>query len=487
MQHIDGLARVQSTPLGEGGANGVKVSRVIRIHNRFLKNRFERSVKDVIASSTARNEISERTPPGDRMRFAAATEKPTTSCATSSAESESGTDAPEEARRGSGILTDGHGWQRRGASGLSTIKSGNNSNTSNTSSSNENNSAMRMTICDGIGMPSYPNDFSSSNSHILRRDTQEDDCGINRSELDTLGRRTGSAPPLGTSIVGDADELPVNMADGGGDGGGDKRGAQDFTRSSILGEKKASDTKRSSASRLQNLEYLFLAHAGARGLNDSCAQNENGGDYGDDASHRQRPDLLKLAEDGFRVADWSDVMGSKAEVGPEIDSQPFNPSAFKEKREKCGEGVRPLWPSGVTVLSSHLSEADISRVVGFDSSEERRGAAANGKAAERKGETDDGRCLSIVFPVCRVLVVKVYTGCSWRINSTGLSENIDEGGLVGPNVLKHAWERGFKSVCVSPMDSATDGGGGGDCACTSSSSRRQVRLRKVVPCNGHDL
>ncbi|CAN0542361.1 unnamed protein product, partial [Ectocarpus sp. 12 AP-2014] len=32
----------QSAVPGQGSASGVKVSRVIRIHNRFLKNRFER-------------------------------------------------------------------------------------------------------------------------------------------------------------------------------------------------------------------------------------------------------------------------------------------------------------------------------------------------------------------------------------------------------------------------------------------------------------
>ncbi|CAN0502476.1 unnamed protein product, partial [Ectocarpus sp. 8 AP-2014] len=36
------LVKSRITAAGQGSASGVKVSRVIRIHNRFLKNRFER-------------------------------------------------------------------------------------------------------------------------------------------------------------------------------------------------------------------------------------------------------------------------------------------------------------------------------------------------------------------------------------------------------------------------------------------------------------
>ncbi|CAM9402791.1 unnamed protein product, partial [Ectocarpus sp. 12 AP-2014] len=41
------------TAAGQRSASGVKVSRVIRIHNRFLKNRFERCVREAKAPATS--------------------------------------------------------------------------------------------------------------------------------------------------------------------------------------------------------------------------------------------------------------------------------------------------------------------------------------------------------------------------------------------------------------------------------------------------
>jgi len=124
-----------------------------------------------------------------------------------------------------------------------------------------------------------------------------------------------------------------------------------------------------------------------------------------------------------------------------------------------------------------------------------------------------------VSPVCRVLVVKVYTGRTYRVpagsssgacggvcgrwsssgrgsgSSTGSSINSGNGcttGSVGsvprPGVLREAWATGFKAVCVSGEDDFTEdldsrgAGGEGGCSSTTPSSRYQVRF-----CGGSNL
>lgn len=311
-----------------------------------------------------------------------------------------------------------------------------------------------------------------------------------------------------------------NNSERGRGGGGGNAGSVGSSKSTSGGEgggagnKKSESGKRSTSSRMRSLEYLFFTgRRGGTGFDCSAdtagkcrssnAKDESG--KGSD-NRRQQPDLLKLAEDGFHLPDWSETavedspmsspetapLGAEPEPTPPRPQRPTVDSANAGEARPSARGIRGRrltscsWPQAV-VLSSHLSEADIPGTGGEGSTSvadgEKIGVTVAPTASVGVG-TDQG----YLSPVCRVLVVKVYTGRSQRLppgsSGGGSSDGTGGGrnsGTVEPEVLREVWAAGFKSVCVTAaagghgdVTGGGDGSGDGGGCSSSSSARCQV-------------
>lgn len=471
---------------------------MIRIHNRFLKNRFERRVREVAANTS---NTQDGTPPPEgaggakssglapgvitageerpagHSSAAETTENPvsasgqdfqtttTRSLPPPAVAEDIGYEVDEQARsRGPEVATTGDAWRRRG------------------SRPNSRNPALGETGGEGLENSPFPDGVSSQICVVSQESIEPDGGGdgdIDGNECETEGSSRYRGP--------------------------DSAASSSVTKKEGKENKLASSSKRSSGgSRMRSLEYLFFTgrtagcRSGGQGFDDSngnCRDTSCCGVVGD----HQQPDLLKLAEDGFLVADWNEITKRGTGTGAEgLDKSPPQPSrqshenvlgarSVTDEQREGRNGVNRWSSCGATTFSSHLSEADIPGITGTKAANasteghescEFSDHDADGAAelfTEGKGDIHN----SIVPPVCRVLVVKVYTGQSLRMGDSGGATDMDGSGggaLLDPDVLKGAWNKGFKSVCVSSLGGGggTDGGGG-ERSSASGAFRDQVR------------
>lgn len=341
--------------------------------------------------------------------------------------------------------------------------------------------------------------------------------------------RLADSAPTSTGITSTAENLA-----GGENGGRESSGGKTGANAEVGGKKtnkRSSTASPSPSSSLRSLEYLFFTgrRGGSAGFSRGAKRRrQGGGDRGAGGKHRGgaasdealdgfsyerwQPDLLKLAEDGFSLPDWSEMdLGTEAsDMALNAEESPFSGAAWtsgptsqpetvdartgamrgKSPRGSEKEDNNPPSSPQSIVLSSHLSEADIPGMNGERAVAE---AAADKKIdaeAVYAPSTSIGlRSGELVSPVCRVLVVKVYTGRSRRLplvlslgdRDGGTGGRGTVGGVLGPEVLQQAWAAGYKSVCVGGEDGEGEDAGGGDgsgegsrCSPKNAPSRCQV-------------
>ncbi|CAN0113390.1 unnamed protein product [Ectocarpus sp. 6 AP-2014] len=498
------------TAAGQGSASGVKVSRVIRIHNRFLKNRFERCVREAKApaSSTTPSaaENSAGTTPMTAIPPSVLIDKSLSPSQHEGGSSSSGcppsppqTSAVEHASTG-GLSSGGRQQQLAG------------SEVSTGDGAREDGEECRR----GAGLSTqgkaWRSPLLSVPQELKKRGSGSDSkssppcrpCESPSRAAETAATAVDAsfvgAPDSGRSSSTASGDLLTSSIPGGGS----------LSRAAAEGGGKKSDKRSSSSSPSsspRSLEYLFFTEG--RGRTARSREPSSGGDWsnggggggggafdagvgGGSAHDSWQPDLLKLAEDGFRLTDWSEadtntagntatteepsapgVRGGVTQLASQPGTVGRHPAASAgEVSHICRreEEHAPCRAQSV-VLSTHLCEADIPGS---------KAATPAGAAAAANRTSSD----SVVFappasvglgneafvpPVYRVLVVKVFTGRTRRL-PPGSSAGCGEGGggcssatrrPPRPGVLREAWATGYKSVCVSGEDGVSAGGGGG--------------------------
>lgn len=555
----------------------MKVSRVIRIHNRFLKNRFERCVREATAgghgsSTLGSNPLAAAAAAvsvGTATRTATATSSPSStpeekgrlseehqqeqlqpqhqeegsfgcppplpqgsptgvldpSPASSSilggsrqrlhTEDSDGHDAHQggdEARRGPGLPMDGAVWRSNPVSSAY--------HESHTCSSGDEDSGKRCPTSIPPDRPGPTDPTGSTNDDVRRSDV------VRNSTATTTG---GAANPACSENGGRESSCCKTGAHA--DGGGRRT------------NKRSSASSPSSSSSLRSLEYLFFTgrRGGTGGVSAGTKRRRPGGEGIDDGGkhsggaasdeavdgysyERWQPDLLKLAEDGFSLPDWSetDTTTEASETASRTEEPSLSGAAWtsdlssrqgtSDARDGAMEGKshtasgqggeNPPSPSRSIVLSSHLSEADIPGMSAERATAEAAAEGIRDAAAVRVPSASIGlRSGEPVSPVCRVLVVKVYTGRTRRLPHVQSSGDGNEGrggsGTVGggprPGVLRQAWVTGYKSVCFGGEDGVGEGAGlrkrgeeGSSSRHKKVPSRCQVGCLAVFPCAACD-
>ena len=393
------------------------------------------------------------------------------------------------------------------------------------------------------GLPTNGDAWRSSQGEGAPRDpgksSDGSSCGSKFDPASEPPIRRGPADKAADVAGADA------VADGGSTASSNGGGGSTSKLSATEGGGKKSDKRSTSPSSPspRSLEYLFFTgrRGGTAGVSRCTGGKAPGGGVsvgggvggGGPACESWQPDLLKLAEDGFHLPDWSeagidrdsDADTAAFEKTTRLEEEPSaveyrHPSAHpgiggardkastskRPERGAGGEERSPSWPQSV-VLSTHLSKADIPGMSGevavtgaaVASKINSAGVAPPGLIGLGNGE--------FVSPVCRVLVVKVYTGRTYRLpagsssgadgglyggwsssgsssgsSSTGSSTGSSIGGVPRPGVLREAWATGFKAVCVSGESEGREGrdsgdvDGGGGSSSTTAPSRYQVSL-----------
>lgn len=505
---------MQSKPPGQEAAPGVKVSRVIRIHNRFLKNRFERCVREAtedLANTTGRKPTRASVPSGSgddvtSTRLAAGLKivteekknipKEVVYCTAPSQVSTATVEPPISSETGE-LGTTGLNHAGEEAcfkhAGLKDPES------------------FHGQVLTSIREPEKHVSVGGSDSNPEKSSLTRHGFGLmarqqeeaERVRIDTLNgsSRSSSSSSNRSSSNENSKREKSNVDQDGGHGVGGGSGIVDMGRagsgrSSAEGWRKGN--KRSTSPPMRSLEYLFFT--GRRSGTGFDCDFTNSGDDGHNAfpnnsgycnSGSHHPDLLKLAEDGFRLSDWNEA-GAVSVSTPGVDTElpsssvgslhsPSWPAAASPNASEIDaqnqDGDRhSSWPQTV-VLSSHLNETDIPGMSG-------EVAKVTGKddlivappASVGEGNTDT------MTPVCRVLVVKVYTGRSWHVRSRPDSGSKNNGGIPRSHVVRDALAMGFKSVCASPAgygerSAKGVGGGSDDWSCSNgAASRYQVKV-----------
>lgn len=191
---------------------------------------------------------------------------------------------------------------------------------------------------------------------------------------------------------------------------------------------------------------------------------------------QQHPDLLKLAEDGFRLFDWDDTKVAK-DVLPDVafDATPATPAKLGAIHTSQASDLPYTRPNAL-VLSTHLNRTDIPGMYGGGAAMFAQTTAAdsaaetgtNSIAAEaRPASVEAEPCQETDSPVCRVLVVKVFTGSSRRVPFVSSQKNGADRGDFGlqspyPSTFREAWEEGLKSLYVCAGEDLQSGYEGGD-------------------------
>lgn len=421
---------------------------MIRIHNRFLKNRFERSVREASAGEYNRQEVTTN-------------DQTTTTSAgsTTAAAEENPTEVVEER------VVSFYGSPPFSSSQSSQTASEPISGGDCRSDGEKKCTNAAQAILDDIRHNRGAR--SVAEGEAWRRQAPEAAFSdLPRQEnVGCIGEAVADDKTKQTSHISGKQYVPRSVHEGDANiinktGGG--------SSPSSKGNKKR-DT-RSSSSWNRNLEYLFLTVTKSGfGAFDCDVEDGRGGAReegdADEKSRRTSPDPLQLAEDGFCLPKWSKVKTSPISAAatstiPVRFSTPMvaaaaGPSAtVKMKRTSM---PTPL------MLSRYLSEADISCVSG--ASECETGTIRDDQAASSSsfGGLDSTKMPSLMR---RLLVVKVYTGRNLQVSSPRL------GGRES-KVLSEAWASGFKSVSVSPVarwEGSAEQIGGGGC-------RNQVRFK----------
>lgn len=499
----------------------MKVSRVIRIHNRFLKNRFDRCVREVNAASASPSAIpcgagsgrptATATPPSGVFE-----EKASTSQRQQQQDGSSGgcspprlhrsQPGPESGSAGSS-LNDENKRQLESDGSDSRLTHGGEGGNHLGSSLSVNAAAWRNT--QGSVTPPDIGNSSSSRPDPMSESPGRRDAAERAAVVDNSGTTSTNA------------------------------GSKSNSKSSATeGERRKGD-KRSSSPSPRSLEYLFFTgrRGGTGGIEGGTGGREPSGggrfwgnttwgtaSVGDGNAYESwQPDLLKLAEDGFRFPDWSETeteadaegavglaepsvteAGGAAHTSPHLTSVGGDTTAAAAAnkyphRGGGGKECKPPRPQSI-VLSTHLSKTDIPRMNG----DIVNAAAAQASKVDSSGVAPPASIGlgggEFVPPVCRVLVVKVYTGRTCRVpcgspsgDGSGVGagwgrgrSDSNVGRVPRPSVLRRAWATGFKAVCVSDDDDKGEGGErrggngdggsyGGSCI-KNASSRYQVRF-----------
>lgn len=478
----------------------MKVSRVIRIHNRFLKNRFDRCVREVNAARTSASAIP----------CAVAAPGKSTATATSpsggAADERAATSQRQQPQAGS---SGGYSPSRlqRSQSGAEACSARDGLNDENKGRL-EGEGSERRDAHGGEG-GNHPGSSVSTNG-LVWRNTQ----GSDTPRVVGVGGSSRSGPMSESPSRRNAAERAAAVDRGAT---GTASGSESDVKSSTPeGERKKGD-KRSSSPSKRSLEYLFFTgrRGGTAGISWSIGGRElsggGGGNRGstsrgtagacdDNAYESWIPDLLKLAEDGFRLPDWSETdtdtetdtatsgetaslaepsaASAKGASHPSSHPTPFGEStsaaAGSKAPDRSGreEDHVPSRPRSI-VLSTHLSKTDIpgiSRDAALAAAAQTSKVNSSGVAPPASIGLGNGEFVS---PVCRVLVVKVYTGRTYRLPCgapsgsdggagagwrRGSSSNSNVGGVPRPSVLREAWTTGFKAVCVGEDHEVGEGG-----------------------------
>eukprot|EP00752_Nemacystus_decipiens_P007096 g6358.t1 len=491
---------------GKGSSSGVKVSRVIRIHNRFLKNRFDRCVREANAASvsapaTPCDAVSGRPAATVTSPSAASEGKATAFQRQQQQDGSPGDYSPPRLHRslssGGESLNDENKRQLESeGSGRCDAHVGDGGNHLGSSLST-NGTAWRIT--QGLVTSQHIGNSGSGRS-VPKSESGRRDAAERAAAVDNSSGTTSTTGGSGSNNV-----------------------------SSASGRERRKGDKHSSSSSPRSLEYLFFTgrRGGTGGIEWGLGGREQGGGGGGfwgkttwgtastgdgNAFESWQPDLLKLAEDGFRLPDRSEAEtetdaeesarlaeSSVPGAGGASHSSSHSTWVREDTTEVTGNKASyndgggnmrdPPRPQSI-VLSTHLSKTDIPGM---------RGDVALASVAQtcKVNSTGIAPPASIglgnsefVSPVCRVLVVKVYTGRTYRLpcgSPSGGSGGVGAGwgkgnsdGNVGriprPDVLREAWATGFKAVCVSEDGEMDEGGGrgggdreGGHCLKNSSS------------------
>ena len=513
------LTQIPAT--GKGSSSGVKVSRVIRIHNRFLKNRFDRCIREVNAASAS----ASATP------YAAASGRPAATATVTSpsgaTEGKATTSQQQQQQDGTCGGCSPTRLPRTHTGAAEPCSAGSGLNDENKPQLEEEGSGSSVTHVGGEGDHLGP---SLSTSGAVWRSTHRSGSpqDIGSTGSGRSGPTSESASRRDAAERAAAVDRSGTTSATGGSGSNSKSRATD-------GERRKGD-KRSSSPSPRSLEYLFFTgrRGGTGGIERGPGRREpsgGGGFWGNttwrtasagdsNAYESWQPDLLKLAEDGFRLPDWGEAeteIDAEGSVNLAEPSAPgaggvsSHPSAYSTSSagedttaavgtnppdRGCREEARePPRPQSI-VLSTHLSKTDIPGMSG----DAALTAAAQASKVNSSGVAPPASIglgnSEFVSPVCRVLVVKVYTGRTYRLpcgSPSGGGSHVGAGwgtGSRGSNVgrvprssvLKEAWATGFKAVCVSEDDEVREGGergdgdGEGGYCLKKTSSRHQVRF-----------
>lgn len=500
---------------------------MIRIHNRFLKNRFERRVREINDEGATAAALDEVVSDGPATATTTATTKSPADVVVIAAKTETtGTteQRPGQAARGtenrstspfsqilvSGTIDDCSSGGRKNTQ-VNNIDCGNTLDATDTIAHRSARRGSDVSTEDGA----WYGRGSPSSSRVAEADIGTGD-GITGSPSSCVVEGPSSFSGEGVARVSES------CGRGGGSDGDSGGGGQDSTvakSTTEVGKHQQNGSKRSS-SRMRGIEYLFFIgrpdNSGKAFLtcreeinNQATGHHQDGGCGGCGGGitglwGRSKNCLLRIAEDGFRLSEWSETDTRATLVdndGPdqaamppplqrsEISNGVQTSTTFSEQNNQNRHGTAVLVqhaPEAV-VLFSHLLEEDILGVGTVEAS----GSSPSSVTTEMVDKEAAGdRELEIFAPVCSVLVVKVYTGRSQRVSppvpSSGTSCRSRGGSssTLGSDVLRNAWEMGFKAVCISPVgvagegqgDGSSRGGGGGEDkkGSTSSSSRRQV-------------
>lgn len=332
---------------------------MIRIHNRFLKNRFERSVREADAGECNRQDETTNI------------QTATTSAASSAV---SGEENPTEAVEDQMIFFNGSPPfpPPQSSQTVSELISGGNYQSDGAKKCAKASQALVDYIRHNQGARSV------AEGDARRRQAPE-------AAFPDLPKRK-TVYSIGEAI---ADANITNKTGGG-------------SAPSTKGDKKG-DTS-SSLSWNRNIDYRFLMST-KRGFGEFDRDVKNGrggaGEEGDADEKRQptSPDLLQLAEDGFCLPKWS-MVGD-----PPISTAANQSPTVNMKRTSM---PTPL------VLSTYLSEADTSCV--SEASERQDDQAVSSPSSGGLGMP------KVPSFVVRLLVVKVYTGRSLQVSSHELCD-----------------------------------------------------------------
>lgn len=467
---ISCLLPAQQMTSGNGSAPGVKVSRVVRIHNRFLKNRFERCVREATADKDKGKVASPAVlaaPPASSCTPAVTVSM--VAAGASGTTSEGQNTSPKEGKlspcsQSSQATIEGsdsrYRHQVRGGNGEDDVSP--ESPCSEESGTPSEGDVWKRGLSGPLQEPEKGNSVAGGER------TNGHDPEVVEEEQPDNGDTVG----VGNS---DANIPPGHLLDSGdlSRGGG---------RPTNAGGRKGD--KRSVPAQTRSLQYLFFTtrkcgaglHWGNETASDGGQErgsDNDGTDEGGDCEQSLQPDLLKLAEDGFRIRDWSETDVANVKPPAERAHGPAQPETGRNATTGAGDNrgaSRACCRPPAVVLCSHLSEAD---VLGMGGGAELATAAAGKCTPTVAPPASVGISSSgAASPACRVLVVKVYTGRSQCLPFSG-----EDGVAPEPSMLGEAWASGFKSVCVSSSAHGKGGdeGGGGDTnSPAGASSRYQV-------------